>query len=97
MQGIRFAMPVRGTSSEINERDESIFDFIISGNVLAWNSGSILTFQFPSSGNSSGTYYHTNKQFDFPSLGSVYDQRSFSDYSLLLFNLNLAAEVSYIS
>ena len=87
-------------SSEINERGESFFDFIITSNLSVCNRGSTPTFHFPCSENCDGW----EEVLDITLITDngilrvedwrVSDQRSFSDHSWILFSLDLAAEVS---
>lgn len=81
-------------SSEINARGESLFDFIMSTNLLICNRGNKPTFNFPSSERCRGweevldiTLMSENSPFNIENW-RVSDECSFSDHRLILFNIS---------
>ncbi|XP_055842459.1 uncharacterized protein LOC129909372 [Episyrphus balteatus] len=80
-------------SSEINERGESLFDYIIENNLSLCNRGTTPTFIFPSSGNYEGwedvldiTFINNYSNLQVENW-RVSPLKSFSDHSWILFQL----------
>lgn len=86
-------------SSEINERGESLFDYILDTNLTVCNRGSTPTFTFPSSENFPGwedvidiTLISRNENLKVENW-RVSEKKSFSDHSWILFTINIKPEV----